>query len=356
MTTTKSEANPGRGLALDPLSYRPVEIAGVRPESSDLALVPVDQIHPCSIQPRVNVSVETVRRLAASMKAGRHDPLLEVEPSPVRSGQYQIVCGEQRWRAATEAGLRHVMVRVHPPLGYLQRLMKQHEENHLRSDLDPVEEAHLVLLTKTLSDIAAAERILVAAEVPFERLDDKRIADRSEIDSHLNELKSRLVDEQLHAMTILSPWRETEEALGLSESGRKAKLAVLRLEPGLLEEVRGLPAHHASLIASIEDPERRAELVARAPQLSNRQLHAAIRRLRHDPHLEVADAMDCSGPGNPTPDDPLRLEAQLATLVDLCRQIVRILGNLSQRIGGDERQRVTDVLRIVSAASDEFRA
>jgi hypothetical protein len=235
--------------------------------------------------------------------------------------------------------------------------MKQHEENHLRSDLDPVEEAHLVLLTKTLSDIAAAERILVAAEVPFERLDHKRIADRSEIGSHLNELKSRLVDEQLHAVKILSPWRKTEEALGLSESGRKAKLAVLRLEPDLLEEVRGLPAHHASLIACIEDPERRAELVARAPQLSNRQLHAAIRRLRHDPHLEVADAMDGSGPGNPTePADPLRLEAQLATLVDLCRQIVRILANLSQRISGDERQRVADVLRIVSAASDEFRA
>jgi hypothetical protein len=290
------------------------------------------------------------------MRAGRHDPLLEVEPSPAMSGHYQIVCGEQRWRAAREAGMSDVLVRLHPPLGYLERLLKQHEENHLRSDLDPVEDAGLVLLAKSLTDIAAAERILNDAAVPFQPLDGKRITDRGQIDSHLAVIKDMLVDNGLRAAG-LSPWRETERALGLSEASRKAKLAVLRLEPDILEEVRGLPAHHASLIARVTDPKRRAELVARAPQLSNRQLHAAIRRLRADHDLEVADALDGIGPGNATdPDDPLRLEAQLTTLVDLCRQVVRILANLRQRVAGEERQRVADVLRAVASASKEFGA
>jgi len=287
------------------------------------------------------------------MRAGRHDPLLEVEPSPAMSGHYQIVCGEQRWRAAREAGMASVLVRLHPPLGYLERLLKQHEENHLRSDLDPVEDAGLVLLAKSLTDIAAAERILNDAAVPFEPLDGKRITDRGQIDSHLAGLKDMLVDNGLRAG--LSPWRETERALGLSEASRKAKLAVLRLEPDILEEVRGLPAHHASLVARVADPKRRAELVARAPQLSNRQLHAAVRRLRADDDLEVADALCGIAPGNASePDDPLRLEAQLTTLVDLCRQVVRILANLRQRVAGEERQRVADVLRAVASASEEF--
>gem|GEM_PF-2024204 len=346
---TRSHRGPGSaggGQASDPFTATPALPAG-------LALVALDHIHPSAIQPRVNVSVDMVQRLAASMRAGRHDPLLEVEPSPAMSGHYQIVCGEQRWRAAREAGISDVLVRLHPPLGYLERLLKQHEENHLRSDLDPVEEAHLVLLTKSLGDIATAERILGEADVPFESLDGKQITNRSQIDGHLAELKDMFIDNGLRAG--LSPWRETERALGLSEASRKAKLAVLRLEPDILEEVRGLPAHHASLIARVADPKRRAELVGRAPQLSNRQLHAAVRRLRADDELEVADALDGITPGSASePTDPLRLEAQLANLVDLCRQVVRILANLRPRVAGEERQRVADVLRAVASASEEF--
>jgi ParB-like nuclease domain len=342
----RSPGSAGGGQASDPLTATPGLPAG-------LAMVALDHIHPSPTQPRVNVSVDMVQRLAASMRAGRHDPLLEVEPSPAMSGHYQIVCGEQRWRAAREAGISDVLVRLHPPLGYLERLLKQHEENHLRSDLDPVEDAGLVLLAKSLTDIAAAERILNDAAVPFESLDGKRITDRGQIEIHLAELKDMLVCNGLRVG--LSPWRETERALGLSEASRKAKLAVLRLEPDILEEVRGLPAHHASLVARVADPKRRAELVARAPQLSNRQLHAAIRRLRADDDLEVADALDGIGPGNASgPDDPLRLEAQLTTLVDLCRQVLRILANLRQRVAAEERQRVADVLRAVASASEEF--
>ncbi len=125
-----------------------------------LALVAVDQIHPCPVQPRATVSVELVKKLAESMRAGRHDPLLEVEPAPLQPGHYQIVCGEQRWRAAKEAGLDRVLVRLHKRLGYLERLQKQYEENRLRADLIPIEDVQLLVLAKTLRDMEAAERLL----------------------------------------------------------------------------------------------------------------------------------------------------------------------------------------------------
>ena len=110
-----------------------------------LAIVPVDLIQPCPIQPRVNVSVDFVDKLSGSIKSGRHQPVLEVEPAPGRRGSYQIVCGEQRWRAAKAAGLLEILVRIHPHLGYLERLEKQYEENRLRADLDLVEDRKSVV-------------------------------------------------------------------------------------------------------------------------------------------------------------------------------------------------------------------
>src|SRR5205807_9941158 len=133
----------------------------------------IDSIEPCPIQPRVNISMDLVADLAESMAAGRHEPLIEVEPIPDRPGRYQIVCGEQRWRAAQRAGRTRIQVSVLTGLSYGDRLRKQYEENRLRTPLDPVEEAHAILLAKVLADIDIAEPRLAAAGVPFERLADR---------------------------------------------------------------------------------------------------------------------------------------------------------------------------------------
>src|SRR6059058_1272764 len=143
-----------------------------------VAVLPLAVIDRCPIQPRVNISLRLVEQLSASMKAGRHQPLVDVEPAPEKRGRYQIVSGEQRWRAARAAGLTQVLARLHPPLGYLERLETQFEENHLRADLDPVEEAHCIFLHKTLRDIEVAEQFLRGASVDFKPLEDKRIGKR----------------------------------------------------------------------------------------------------------------------------------------------------------------------------------
>ena len=65
-----------------------------------VAVLPLAVIDRCPIQPRVNISLRLVQQMSASMKAGRHQPLVDVEPAPGNRGRYQIVSGEQRWRAA----------------------------------------------------------------------------------------------------------------------------------------------------------------------------------------------------------------------------------------------------------------
>jgi ParB-like nuclease domain len=307
--------------------------------------LPVDSLRPCPVQPRVNISVPLVRELAASMRSGRHEPVLEVEVLPEESECYQIVCGEQRWRAAKEAGRRQVLALVRPPLSYLERLLKQAEENRFRAALDPVEEAHLILLAKTLHDIRVAERLLDEHGVEHPRLDHRHVGDRAEFTRHLEDLQAQLLAHRIHVLQgaegelrcrPLSAWRETESALGISEAGRKQKVGILRLPAELLDQVRELPAEHAQ-ISRLPDARRQAELVARAGGLNHDEVRSAVVRLRADPELAVEAALATPGPEPVATPQHLSLDGQLAELADLCRQLVRRLRRLASELEPEQR-------------------
>jgi len=326
-----------------------------------LAIVPIDLIQPCPIQPRVNVSVDLVAKLSDSIRSGRHQPLLEVEPASGQRGRYQIVCGEQRWRAAKAAGLLEILVRVHPHLGYLERLEKQYEENHLRADLDVVEEAHCIVVDKTIRDIAIAEQLLRESLVPFKPLDEKRIVHRQEFVQHLDGLREMLVKHKTHIVNgadgkpvakPLSRWRETEKALGISESQRKVKVGLLRLDPEEQDRVRPLPQEHAIQISRLADKEQRTELIERAAKLTHREVRRAVDRLLADRELDVDGALA----GNPETPEPLTFESRLEAIADLCRQLVRALRNLDPVVSADERRAVSDLLASVDAEMTDFRS
>jgi ParB family chromosome partitioning protein len=102
--------------------------------------VPIEQIHRNTAQPRVDFDEEGLRRLAGSIRdKGVLQPIL-VRPSPERPGDYQIVAGERRWRAAQAAGLASVPI-VLRDLDDLEALEIAIVENVQRTDLNPVEEA-----------------------------------------------------------------------------------------------------------------------------------------------------------------------------------------------------------------------
>ena len=103
-------------------------------------MVPIELIHPNPDQPRKTFGETELEELAQSLRQkGVIQPLL-VRPSPKASGEYEIVAGERRWRAAQRAGLRELPVVVRP-LDDAEVLQIAIVENVQRADLNPVEEA-----------------------------------------------------------------------------------------------------------------------------------------------------------------------------------------------------------------------
>ena len=78
-------------------------------QSSDgLFRLPVSSIRPNRHQPRQRFDPAKIKSLAESIKAdGLMQPIV-VRPSADQPGQYELIAGERRWRAAQEAGLSHV--------------------------------------------------------------------------------------------------------------------------------------------------------------------------------------------------------------------------------------------------------
>ena len=106
---------------------------------NDFDYVPLQRIEPMDDQPRTLFEEEGIDELADSMrKYGMFNPLLV---RSVEGNYYQIIAGERRWRAAREAGLEQVPVRIidaDDKTAYEMALI----DNLLRVDLNPVEEAY----------------------------------------------------------------------------------------------------------------------------------------------------------------------------------------------------------------------
>ncbi len=132
MTTKKPRL--GRGLdAL--LGDTP---APARAGNEGLREMPVDMLQRGRYQPRTRMNQEALEDLARSIKAQGI-----VQPIVVRAlpaGNYEIVAGERRWRAAQLAGLHSVpvVVRNIPDEAAIAIALI---ENIQREDLNPIEEA-----------------------------------------------------------------------------------------------------------------------------------------------------------------------------------------------------------------------
>ncbi|GHD98242.1 chromosome partitioning protein ParB [Defluviimonas sp. 20V17] len=110
-----------------------------RPRRPDLT-VPVERIRPNPDQPRRDFDRDALEELAESIRAkGVIQPLI-VRPDPGSAGNYEIVAGERRWRAAQIAQLHEVPVLVRD-FSDTEVLEVAIIENIQRADLNPVEEA-----------------------------------------------------------------------------------------------------------------------------------------------------------------------------------------------------------------------
>ena len=107
-------------------------------QSDEAQTLPIARLEPRRDQPRRDFDEEALAELAES---SREYGL--IQPITVRAldgGFYQIIAGERRWRAARQAGLREVPVRI---IEADDRLATELAlvENLQREDLNPMEEA-----------------------------------------------------------------------------------------------------------------------------------------------------------------------------------------------------------------------
>jgi len=100
--------------------------------------IPLGRLSPNPHQPRKHFDEALLGELAASIK--RHGVVQPLVVTPVKDGEYVLVAGERRWRAAGLAGLETVpaIVRERQELDQLEIALV---ENVQRVDLTPLEQA-----------------------------------------------------------------------------------------------------------------------------------------------------------------------------------------------------------------------
>lgn len=140
--------NSGLGKGLSALIGKPEFSEGS--ESGYIPNLSAKDIVPNPYQPRIEIKREKLEELARSIKEhGVIEPLLVTKNK--KTGKYELIAGERRWRAATMAGITSVpvVVKESSPQEMLELAIV---ENVQRADLNPLEEAlAFEQLTKTFN-------------------------------------------------------------------------------------------------------------------------------------------------------------------------------------------------------------
>ncbi|QJB44354.1 ParB/RepB/Spo0J family partition protein [Dolichospermum flos-aquae] len=275
---------------------------------SPTATVNIDKICLPSQQPRRYFDPEKLNQLVQSVKEhGILQPLL------VRAvnGEFELVAGERRLRAAKEAGLTEVPI-ITKELSDLQTLQIALLENLQREDLNPVEETEgiLELLCMEL-DVNSGEVISILNQV----------ANAKKRGLELTENVSRQLE--IVGLVLLGVGRFT------AESFRTSRLPLLNLPDDVLEILRQgqLEYTKARAIAKLKDEGERRELLDKVlnENLSLSEIKQLVKELT---------------PGKTTPKETLNAKyselgkrlknAQVWEDVKKTKKLEKLLGDLEQ--------------------------
>ncbi len=139
---SKSALGRGLGALLSgggtkPAPAEPQPAAPAVAPGTTVQRVPVSRIQPSPLQPRKDFTPESLAELAESIRQqGIVQPLIV----RVVAGNFELIAGERRWRAAQLAGLTEVPV-VERTATDLEVLELALIENLQRENLNPIEEA-----------------------------------------------------------------------------------------------------------------------------------------------------------------------------------------------------------------------
>lgn len=216
-------------------------------------------------QPRRYFDSEKLSQLVSSIQSlGVIEPILV---RPKTEGRYELVAGERRYRAATDAGLTEVPVLIRN-LSDQQALEIALVENLQREDLNPVEETEGILQLLAMS-------LDISREAVIALLNQKSYMDRQ---------NSEITD-----TGIRSQWEQVKDIFGIigkltPESFRVNRLPLLNLPVEVLDAIReGLVEYSkARLIARIKDENTRSNLLSETitHNLTREEIQSRILEIR----------------------------------------------------------------------------
>ena len=128
-------------------------------DKNKIKILKISEVTPNPDQPRKEFDQELINNLVVSIK--EYGVLQPILVRSIKSGGYQIIAGERRWRACKEAGLKEIPA-ILKDLKDLETLEIALIENLQRSDLNPIEEA---LSYKFLIDKYHMSQDLIATKV-----------------------------------------------------------------------------------------------------------------------------------------------------------------------------------------------
>ncbi|VEP15646.1 putative plasmid-partitioning protein ParB [Hyella patelloides LEGE 07179] len=228
------------------------------------AFIPIEKIQLPSQQPRRYFAPDKLEQLTLSVKEhGILEPLLV---RPLKDGNYELVAGERRYRAATGASLASVPV-VIKELTDTEALQLALVENLQREDLNPVEETEGILK-------------LLALKLEFETTEVVSLLYQMQ-----NATAGKITDNVISNSEIESV---NQVFTGLGKMNRESftsnRLPLLRLPEDVLSALRSGQIEYtkAKAIARVKDETERAQLLeeAIASSLSLSQIRSLIKELK----------------------------------------------------------------------------
>lgn len=193
--------------------------------------IDITKVKPNPNQPRKNFDPEALNELASSIKV--HGIVQPIVVNQESNGEYMIIAGERRWRAANICGLKTVPAVVK---NYTEKQVKEISiiENLQREDLNPIEAARAI---------------------------------------------KQLMDEYGLTQEVVS------ERIGKSRSNIANTLRLLTLYPDVIDmvEVGKLSAGHARCLVVVEDQTEQIKLaqIAVSKNLSVRDLEKMVKNHMH---------------------------------------------------------------------------
>lgn len=236
----------------------------VAPEAATQKAVAVTAIHLPPQQPRRYFDPDKLEQLVLSIKEhGILEPLL-VRPRP--GGEYELVAGERRYRAAQKLGLAEVPVVIRK-LTDEEALALSLIENLHREDLNPVEETEGILQLLSLKlNVAVEETISLLYRMQ-------------------NEAKGKVTQNVLGSQSG-EEVKSLFDSLGLMswESFASSRLPLLKLPTEVLDALRRGEIEYtkATAIARVKDVSARRALLLAAieEKLSLSQIAERIKATR----------------------------------------------------------------------------